>query len=105
MKVDFYICPECGDEVRVGSKGCPRCASQQATKKWNSPAAEPPHWEQDETHDGLDLPDEEFDYQKFVQEEFGGPRKVTLKERMWWVVAVLLLLAMLFFALSGLLRL
>ncbi len=24
-KYDYYVCPECGSEVRIGSKGCPHC--------------------------------------------------------------------------------
>jgi hypothetical protein len=47
----------------------------------------------------LGLPDESFDYDKFVEEEFGGrparPRGVTWG---WWMVA-LLALALLLFAL------
>ncbi len=83
IKADFYICPECGAEVRVGSKGCLRCASDRATK----------HWEQDEIHDGLDLPDEEFDYDEFLDSEFHDREKKTSKQRFWWVVAVVLLVA------------
>ena len=91
MKVDYFICPECGAEVRVGSKGCGRCASERATKKWRE---EPKPWEQDEVHDGLDLPDDEFDYQKFVAEEFGrGVRRPAIGW-FYWVVAVVLLVAL-----------
>jgi hypothetical protein len=44
----------------------------------------------------LDLPDENFDYNKFVEREFGGktpkPRGVPW---FWWVIAALVLLAFL----------
>ena len=92
VKVDFYICPQCGAEVRVGSKGCQKCASQRATKKWHAPPP-PKSWEQDEVCDGLDLPDDEFDYEKFLEEEFGGPKRRSGREWLWWVVAVVLILA------------
>lgn len=91
MKVDYFICPECGAEVRVGSKGCGRCASERATKKWRE---EPKPWEQDEVHDGLDLPDDEFDYQKFVAEEFGRGGRRPAMSWFYWVVAVILLAAL-----------
>ena len=74
MKVDYFICPECGAEVRVGSKGCGKCASERATKNWRE---DPKPWEQDDVYDGLDLPYDEFDYQKFIAEEFGsGPKRL-----------------------------
>ena len=91
MKVDFYICPECGAEVRVGSKGCVKCASERATKHWD----EAKSWEQDEVYDGLDLPDDEFDYDEFLEEEFGGGRKPWKRIGwLWWTVAVVLLVVL-----------
>lgn len=100
MKVDFYICPHCGAEVRVGSKGCNRCASERATKNWHAPAKRRP-WEQDETYDGLDLPDDEFDYEKFVAEEFeeGPPRAP--RQWLWALVATIVLLALLALIFAG----
>ena len=92
MKVDFFICPDCGAEVRVGSKGCVRCASSRATKQWSEV---PKPWERDEVYDGLDLPDTEFDYQKFCDEEFQGKRRLSPREWFWWGVAVILLAALL----------
>jgi hypothetical protein len=91
MKVDYFICPECGAEVRVGSKGCGKCASERATKTWGD---ERRGWEQDSVYDGLDLPDDEFDYQKFVDEEFGGGTKRPPIGWFWWVVAVVVLAAL-----------
>ena len=83
---DYYACPGCGAEVRVGSRGCPKCADK------------PRSWEQDEYLDGSDLPDEDFDYNDFVRREFGkGPSR--LKPRglrwYWWLTALLLLALML----------
>lgn len=108
MKVDFYICPECGAEVRVGSKGCAKCASQQATKKWDDDAEAKPRrpkksWEQDEVYDGLDLPEDEFDYDEFIEREFrGGRRHKPSQGWLWWGVGVVLLIA---FVLTLILRL
>ena len=52
-------------------------------------------WEQDSDYDGLDLPDEDFDYDDFVAREFGKAphRKVPIKWY-WWVTAILLLVWM-----------
>jgi hypothetical protein len=101
VKVDFYICPACGAEVRVGSKGCPKCASQRATKKWGA-TEERKSWEQDDVYDDLDLPDDQFDYDKFIQEEFErtAPRK-TAVEWLWWLVALILLMILVGIVVAG----
>lgn len=90
LKSDYYICPECGAEVRVGSKGCSRCASERATK----------HWEQDEIYDGLDLPDEEFNYEEFVNNELRDQRETPPYRRWWWWVGLALLAAWVVLALG-----
>ncbi len=87
IKADYFICPDCGAEVRVGSRGCARCASERATKAWDK--RQP--WEQDEVYDGLDLPDDEFNYEEFLDKEFGGGRRRSRREWLWWAVAVVLL--------------
>ena len=54
------------------------------------------HWRARNAHvyDDLHMPNDEFDYDEFVQEEFGGGRK--LKPRgvnaIWWVTGLVLLL-------------
>ena len=68
----------------MGSRGCARCASERATKSW----------EQDEVHDGLDLPDGDFDYEGFLEEEFGGGRKKTRMEWVWWATALVLVVVL-----------
>lgn len=90
LKADYFICPDCGAEVRVGSRGCARCASDRATKTWDDRKP----WEQDEAYDGVGLPDEDFDYEAFLEEEFGGARKKSKREWLWWGTAVVLLIAM-----------
>jgi len=90
MSVTHFICPGCGAEIRVGSKGCPKCTRQPKPKK--KPTPKP--WEQDEAHDGLDLDlpeDDTFDYDNFVAEEFGGAPKKSKIEWVWWVTGVVLL--------------
>ena len=92
MNVTHFICPGCGAEVRVGSKGCPKCTRGPKAQ----PGSAPKPWEQDEIYDGLDLdlPDDEtFDYDEFIADEFGGRRTRSGKERLWWVTAIVLLVA------------
>jgi hypothetical protein len=77
------ICPNCGAEVPPQAKACPACGSDEKTG-----------WSEEAGTSGLDLPDENFDYDDFVQREFGGK---TPKPRglnwFWWLVALLLLVA------------
>jgi hypothetical protein len=79
-------CPNCGEEVSPRAKACPECGSDEQTG-----------WSEAAQSGGLDLPDEEFDYQDYVKREFSG---ATPKPRgmawYWWVVAVLVLATFLF---------
>ena len=82
-----YVCPFCGCEVRVG-ESCTGFA-----KKEKKPAPRP--WEHDKSADGLDLPDDEFDYDDFVAREFGkAPHRGTGLKWYWWALAVALLAGM-----------
>ncbi len=80
IKADYFICPDCGAEVRVGSRGCTRCDRKP--------------WEQDEAYDGTGLPEEDFDYESFLDEEFGGGKRRTGREWFWWGTAVVVLAAL-----------
>ena len=83
-----YVCPFCGCEVRVG-KSCPGCA-----KKIKKPQRR--SWHQDKSKDGLNLPDDDFDYEKFVAREFGKAPHLALGVKWyWWLLGVALLVAML----------
>lgn len=76
---DYFICPQCGNEVRVGSKGCKHCAPIEAS-------------EEDTYLDGIDLPDDEFDYEEFTEREFGGKVKPRGIKPIWWVTGIVLLI-------------
>jgi hypothetical protein len=79
------ICPVCGALVPSKARACPECGADDATG-WSDRAAA----------QRLGLPDDEFDYDEFVKEEFGGgqreggtrPRGISW---FWWIVAVGLL--------------
>ena len=79
-------CPNCGAEVPRNARACPECGSDEQTG-WS-----------EETHvDGLDLPEEKFDYEDFVEREFGSKSPVPHGIHwFWWVIAVLVLGTFLF---------
>lgn len=93
---DLWICPGCGAELRVGVRGCPRCSKprrRRRRRKVPAAGAEKRSWEQDSSHDGLDLPDEDFDYDDFVAREFGkAPHRRVPIRWYWWVTAIVILL-------------
>jgi hypothetical protein len=76
------ICPNCGSEIPPKAKACPQCGSDEKTG-----------WSEDARYDGLDLPDEKFDYDDYVKREFSKSPKPAGLNWFWWLVAVLLLIA------------
>lgn len=79
-------CPQCGAEVPPKAKACPECGSCEETG-----------WSEAARSSGLGLPDEDFDYDEFVEREFGrksqSPKPYGISW-FWWVVAILVLIAM-----------
>jgi zinc-ribbon domain len=73
-------CPNCGTDVPRNAKACPECGADDNTG-----------WSDDAYASSLGLPDEEFDHDEFVKEEFGSgagkPRGISW---LWWLVALLL---------------
>lgn len=66
-----------------GAKACPECGSDEETG-----------WSEETKEGNLDLPSEEFDYDRFVEEEFGkpGPKPRGIAW-FWWVIAILVITA------------
>jgi len=84
-----HICPNCGAQVPPKAKACPECGSDEQTG-----------WSEAAQSSGLDLPDDTFNYDEFVEKEFGGKKSSPAGlPWFWWVVAVLLLaaIALMFF--------
>jgi len=77
-----FSCPVCGKAVPVKAKACHHCGACDKTG-WNKEAT---------SSDGLDLPDDDFDYEKFTQEEFGQPRKVAGMALVWKIAGTVLLI-------------
>jgi len=85
------VCLNCGAEVPTHAKACPECGSDERTG-----------WSDSARADRLGVPDEEFDYDDFVKEEFGNEPKPRGVSWLWWVAALLLVLMFLFFSLGDL---
>jgi len=85
------ICPNCGADVPPRARACPTCGSCEETG-WGKP----------DGAEGLDLPDEEFNYDEFASREF-GPEKLVPRGLpvFWWIVAVIILGIIVFTVLRG----
>ena len=81
MKRAPEVCPNCGADVPRNARACPECGSCEETG-----------WGEASGTEGLGLPDEEFNYDDFVEREFGEkepkPRGIAW---FWWLVALVLL--------------
>lgn len=76
-------CPNCGANVPHNARACPECGADEETG-----------WSEAARTDGLDLPDENFNYEDFVKREFGGKSAVPRGIHwFWWVVALLVVAA------------
>ena len=79
------LCPHCGARRPARARCCPACGSDEQTG-----------WSEETPTGGLDLPDDEFNYEEFVQEEFGGGRvKPKGIHWFWWLTALLLVILLL----------
>jgi len=80
-------CPNCGAELKPGAQVCPECGSDEQTG-----------WSERAQSDGLDLPEESFDYNEFVKRELEDkgpvPRGV---HWFWWLVALALVVGFAWF--------
>ena len=80
------ICPVCGEDVPRNALACRHCGADH-----NSGWREDAH-----IYDGTDVPAESFDYDEFIQQEFGEEKKRrrlpnTGLHPVWWITALLLL--------------
>ena len=78
-------CPVCGADVPRTARACPECGADDRSG-----------WNETETHlDGLDLPDDTFDYEETLKNEGLRPR-ITPRgvSVFWWCTGLLLILAL-----------
>jgi len=80
------FCPNCGEAVPEDSAACPECGADDETG-----------WSDDTTAQGLGIPDDEFDYNDFVDREFGEEKREVMPAGLhwfWWLVGLGLLAAL-----------
>ena len=77
------VCPVCHHEVPRSALACPECGADH-NSGWREDA---------DTYQGLDLPDEDFNYAQFVRVEFGSPIKPAGIKTIWWLTAILIIIA------------
>ena len=73
-------CPNCGAAVPENTAACLECGADEDTG-----------WNEDAHAQGLCLPDDEFDYDEFVEREFGKEQHEVVPKGLhwfWWVVGV-----------------
>jgi hypothetical protein len=83
------VCPVCGEDVPRNALACRECGADHNTG-WRDDA---------HVHDGLDLPDDEFNYDEFIKREFGSSALPPGVKTVWWITGIILLvmLAMYYF--------
>lgn len=78
------ICPVCGEDVPRNALACPECGADH-NSGWRDDA---------DATDALGGTADDFDYDDFVQEEFGNAAKPRDVKTIWWISAIVLLLAL-----------
>ena len=81
-----FYCPVCGEENKPGARSCHACGADERTGFTED------YYENEFQSDGFDLPDQDFDYDTFVEKEFGESPKRSKRQWLQIFVAVLLVL-------------
>ena len=78
------VCPVCGEDVPRGALACPECGADHRSG-----------WREDAEHEGVDLGDDDFDYEEFASREFSSSPKPAGIAPVWWIAGLILLAALL----------
>lgn len=78
-------CPHCGAEVPDDARACPECGSSEETG-----------WSDEAAADRLGLPAQDFDYERYVKEEFGPEDKPSSLKKAFLAVIALVLIGLIF---------
>lgn len=84
---DWFACGNCGTEVKASARSCPECGADDETG-WRDA------YDRFHSVPGVD---DDFDYDEFVENEFGDKPKLKPKGMKWWVwvTAMLVIVALL----------
>jgi hypothetical protein len=86
------LCPNCGAAVPANARACPECGADEQTG-WSAQAGA----------QRADIPDDEFDYNEFLQEEFGEENRTRPRgiHWFWWLVALGLVAGFVYWSFLG----
>jgi RNA polymerase subunit RPABC4/transcription elongation factor Spt4 len=81
------ICPVCGEDVPRDALACPQCGADH-NSGWRGDA---------DIYDGVDVSEDDFNYEDFVKQEFGSQAKPTGLRTIWWIVGLILIVALILY--------
>jgi uncharacterized membrane protein YvbJ len=77
------VCPNCGADLPPKAKSCPECGSDEETG-----------WSEEAQAADLGIPEDNFDYNEFVKNEFEPKGKQKGGLKWYWVAAAVVLIVM-----------
>ena len=77
------ICPVCEEDLPPDAVACPACGADH-NSGWREDA---------DIYDGVGLPEQDFNYDDFVEQEFGSESKPPGLSTIWWIVGIALIVA------------
>jgi uncharacterized membrane protein YvbJ len=72
------VCPVCGEDVPSDALACPECGADH-NSGWRKDA---------DAYDAVDLPEQDFNYDEFIRQEFGSVPKPAGVKTIWWIAAI-----------------
>ena len=78
------VCPVCEEDVPHDALACPQCGADH-NSGWKADA---------DIYDGVGLPEHDFNYDEFVQQEFGSQVKPPGLKTIWWIIGIALIVAL-----------
>ena len=81
------VCPVCGEDVPHDARACPQCGADHESG-----------WKKDaDLYDGVGLPENEFNYDEFLEQEFGSEARPAGLKTIWWLVGIVLIVALVWY--------
>lgn len=90
MPDDTFYCPICGEANKPNAKSCRGCGADERTGFRED-------FHENEYQDGDYHREDDFNYDEFVEKEFGESRPKSPRERITTIAAAVLILILIFF--------